>query len=65
MSKYDITVEGSHLYGDNAFAIIALVQKTLKREVGVEEANAFSREAMNSESYDGLWDCCREWVNVA
>lgn len=64
MPKHDIIVEGEHFYGDNAMFIIAAVSKALKNNNLVEEAKAFSVEAMNQQSYDDLWNFCRETVEV-
>lgn len=38
----------------NAFNLIGITAKAIKRQVGREEGDAFVVEAMNQESYDAL-----------
>ena len=64
MPKYpDVRVK---LVGEdgNAFAIIAAVNRALRREVGREAAAEFMHEAMRRESYDALLRFVMETVEV-
>lgn len=38
----------------NAFMIMGLIQKAIRREVGYDEADAYVKDAQASESYDDL-----------
>lgn len=60
----DITVQLSGQDG-NAFAIIGAVSKAIRREVGSEEAAAYSAAAMDTPSYDALLQHAMATVNVA
>ena len=49
-------------YGDNAFALLAAVQKGLKKVgVSIEEQKAFFAEAMAGD-YAELTATCESWV---
>ena len=64
VSKYpNITVK---LVGQdgNAFNLLAIMRRELKRNgVSSEEVNQFMEEAMNG-NYDHLLQTCIKWVNV-
>ncbi len=60
----DVYVHMSTGQDGNAFAIIGAVSKALRREVGPEAAAEFSREAMDSGSYDELLAFVQRTVNV-
>lgn len=57
----DVTVQ---LDDGNAFAIIAKVRKALRRQVGIEEAEAFQTQAARSKSYDELLQLVMATVDV-
>lgn len=60
---YPVTVQLTG--GDsNAFMLIGTVAKALRREVGTDAADAFSREAMNCGSYDELLQFIMATVEV-
>lgn len=49
----------------NAFAIIARVRNTLRREVDRLAAEEFAEQALQAESYDGVLRLCMTWVDVS
>ncbi len=49
----------------NAFALIGLVQKAIRREVGIEQSKAFSAEALKQGSYDELLQFILSTVEVS
>jgi len=64
MAKHDITV---NLVGEdgNAFAILANVQKALRKNgVSKDERDQYLSEAMAGD-YDNLLRVTMDWVNVA
>ena len=64
MPKYpDVCVK---LIGEdgNVFAIIAAVNKVLRREVSREAAAEFMHEAMKQSSYDALLNFVQETVEI-
>ena len=63
--KYpDVTVHLSSGVDGNAFAVIAAVARAIQRGVSSEAANAYRREALDSESYDALLRHAMSTVNV-
>lgn len=63
-AKYpNVTVQLSGMDG-NAFAILARIQKEMRRnKISREEINTFVEEA-TSWDYDNLLQTCMKWVNV-
>ena len=59
----DVTVQLTGQDG-NAFAIIGAVQREIRRVRGPEAAETYSKEAMQSESYDALLRHAVRTVNV-
>jgi len=49
----------------NAFNLIGIVAKALRREVSPEAAAEFQTAAMASESYDAMLRVCMETVSVS
>lgn len=49
----------------NAFSIIGKVSKAIRREVGNDEADKFSHDAMDSGSYDELLQFVMATVDVS
>lgn len=59
----DVTVQLTGQDG-NAFMIIGLIAKALRKEVGPEAAAKFSHDAMDSASHDDLLRFAANTVNV-
>lgn len=49
----------------NAFAIIGRVSRLIRNDVGNDEAEAFTKEAFKSASYDELLQTVMSYVHVA
>ena len=65
MVKYpDVTVE---LVGQdgNAFMVIGLVRRALRRAKGEAIASEFAKAAFAAQSYDALLQLVMTWVEVA
>lgn len=59
----DVTVQLSG-QDSNAFMIIGLVSRAIRKEVSSEAASKFSHDAMDSPSYDDLLRLAMATVNV-
>jgi hypothetical protein len=63
MPKFDVTVDVP--FGENAFAIMAVVQKAIKNAGATPEQVKEYYDASTSGDYSHLCQVAEEWVNVA
>lgn len=63
--KYpEVTAHLSSGVDGNALAVVAVVARAIQRGVSAEAADAYRREALDSESYDALLRHAMSTVNV-